>query len=111
MPHVGYWHGSGLEPEGLCKLLQPLAEQLALIDTWHCQYVTTVPYVLLLQLALRYFDLRCLHTTKSFVEAVDNNVQYIWVWVNWKHIIGQATLPQHAYGVNAPNLPHPKITI
>ena len=53
---------------GLYKLLQPLVEQLAIIDIWHCQYVTTVPYIPLL--ALRYFDLRWLHTTISDIEPI-----------------------------------------
>ena len=46
----------------LCKLLQPLVEQPALIDIWHCQYIPLCHnYVLLL--ALQYFDLVRLHTT------------------------------------------------
>ena len=40
---------------GLCKLLQPLVEQLAVIDIWHCQYVTTVPCILLDTLILDGF--------------------------------------------------------
>ena len=54
---------------GLSKLLQPLVEQLALIDIWHCQYVTTVPYIIPL-LALRCLDLRWLHTTRVYVCVV-----------------------------------------
>ena len=41
---------------GLCKLLQPLVEQLAVIDIWHCQYVTTVPCILLLALGTLILD-------------------------------------------------------
>ena len=49
---------------GVCKLLPPLVEQLALIDIINVALpvYTTMPYVLLL--ALWCFDLRWLHTTK-----------------------------------------------